>query len=884
MSAFLFPLLLLSLLSYLHVSLSGPVATEFLYPNFTASYFHFVDTSGVFLTSRNSFFQAAMFNPMTQQSSFYFSLLHAPTTTVLWSGNRNNPTSNSGFVSLTAAGLSVSDQNGTVLWSTPKLSAPVEAARLLDTGNLQLLDKSNSSLWQSFDHPTDTIVSSQLLSAGSYLSSPVSDTNLAEGDYRLSVSTSDAGLAWIGQDYWRLSTDIRSIKDSNQPVSGMVVNTTGLYLLASDNTIVFVVSLTQSAFRVVKLGSDGRLTIKSYTSINSSSAISGDFTAPSNDCDLPYICRSLGLCAISGNSSTCTCPPLFTTATNGSCVPGDGSTLASSLSCTATDSTMPVSYLNLTNETGYFSIKYMPATTSGTDISKCRSLCSNNCTCTGYFYDNSSMSCYLLEKNPLGTVFSISSPSGQNAIGYVKTYVGSVPPSNPTSSSSSNHTVAIILPVIAAALLVTAILHILFVRWKKKGKKKGIGKSKPSPKNIHLGQQKSSSRDSGYTDQEEDSTDDVIIPGLPTRFTYDELEAITENFQTKIGAGGFGSVYKGELPDSSLVAVKKIEGVGVHGRKEFCTEIAVIGNIRHINLVRLRGFCAQGSKRLLVYEYMNRGSLDRPLFSHVGPVLEWGERVEIALGAARGLSYLHSGCEHKIVHCDVKPENILLADGGQVKISDFGLAKLMAPEQSALFTTMRGTRGYLAPEWLTNTAISDRADVYSFGMVLLELVRGRKNRSEKSADNRPTQSDFSDNSSQTQQIEYFPTLALEKHEQRRYIDLADPRLQGRVTDEEVGKMVRIALSCLHEEPALRPNMASVVRMIEGSLEAWEPKVKSLNFLRMYGMGFAVQPEPENGLGLSPNFNGGSWTGTSSSTANVSWSPSHLSSQQLSGPR
>ncbi|KAJ3705950.1 hypothetical protein LUZ61_009655 [Rhynchospora tenuis] len=879
MSPFLLPLLLLSLLSSLHVSLSGPVATEFIYPTFNASNILYVDTNGVFLTSRNGFFQVSMFNPMTQQSFFYLSVLHAPTTTVLWSGNRNKPTSNSGFVSLTAAGLSVSDQNGTVLWSTPKLSAPVKAARLLDTGNLQLLDQSNSSLWQSFDHPTDTIVSSQTLPAGSYLSSSVSVTNLAEGDYRLLISTADARLAWIGQDYWRLSNDIRSIKDSNQPVSSMVVNTTGLYLLSSDSTIVFAVSLTQSAFRVVKLGSDGRLTIKSYTSVNSSSPISGDFSAPTNDCDLPYICLSLGLCAISGNSSTCTCPPLFTTATNRSCVPGDGSTLASSLSCTTTDSTTSVSYLSLTNEIGYFSIKYMPATTSGADISMCRSLCSNNCTCTGYFYDSSSMSCYLLEKNPLGTVFSSSSASGQNAIGYVKTYVGSVPPSNPTSSSSSSsHTVAIVLPVIASVLLVTAILYILFVRWKKKGKKKGIGKSKPS--NIHLGQHKSSSRDSGYTDQEEDSTDDVIIPGLPTRFTYDELEAITDNFQTKIGAGGFGSVYKGELPDNSLVAVKKIEGVGVHGRKEFCTEIAVIGNIRHINLVRLRGFCAQGSKRLLVYEYMNRGSLDRPLFSHVGPVLEWGERVEIALGAARGLAYLHSGCEHKIVHCDVKPENILLADGGQVKISDFGLAKLMAPEQSALFTTMRGTRGYLAPEWLTNTAISDRADVYSFGMVLLELVRGRKNRSEKSADNRPTQSDFSDTSNQTQ-IEYFPTLALEKHEQRRYIDLADPRLQGRVTDEEVGKMVRIALSCLHEEPALRPNMASVVRMIEGTLEEWEPRVKSLNFLRMYGRGFT---EPESGLGLSPNFIGGSGTGTSSSTANISWSPSYLSSQQLSGPR
>jgi serine/threonine protein kinase len=766
-----------------------------------------------------------------------------------------------------------------VLWSTPKLSAPVAAARLLDTGNLQLLDKSNSSLWQSFEHPTDTIISSQSLPAGSYLSSSTNSSNLAEGDYRLFVSTADAKLTWLGQDYWRLSNDLRAYKDSNLRVSAMVLNATGLYLLASDNTTAVYLPLTQSELHVVKLGSDGRLTIKSYATVNSTSPLSGDFVAPGSNCDLPYICSSLGLCESSGNSSTCTCPPLFTMAVNRSCVPSDGSILASSLSCSNSTPTILVSYLSLRNDIGYFSTKFSLPTTSGEDMSNCSRLCSNNCTCAGYFYDSSSFSCYLLEENSLGTLFSSSSTNNDGAIGYVKTYAGSVKPISPSSSSSSSHTVAIILPSIAAALLLAVILYILFVWWKKK-KNKTIGNFENGTKNIHLGQHKSYSRNSRHTDDEEDSMDDVVIPGLPTRFTFEELVKITQNFESKIGAGGFGTVYKGKLSDDYIVAVKKIEGSGLQRRREFCAEIAVIGNIHHINLVRLRGFCAQGSKRLLVYEYMNRGSLDRSLFGHVGPVLEWGERVEIAIGAARGLAYLHSGCEHKIVHCDVKPENILLADGGQVKISDFGLAKLMTPEQSALFTTMRGTRGYLAPEWLTSTAISDRADVYSFGMVLLELVRGRKNRSLTSGDDRSTQSDFSDNSSQGR-VEYFPLLALEKHEQRRYIDLADPKLKGRVTDEEVGRMVRIALSCLHEEPALRPNMATIVRMIEGTLEVWEPRVRSLNFLRMYGREIA---EPASGRMVVPNFDGDSGTNMSSSMTAVSLSPTYMSEQQLSGPR
>ncbi|MQL82178.1 hypothetical protein Taro_014644 [Colocasia esculenta] len=182
------------------------------------------------------------------------------------------------------------------------------------------------------------------------------------------------------------------------------------------------------------------------------------------------------------------------------------------------------------------------------------------------------------------------------------------------------------------------------------------------------------------------------------------------------------------LLDKTTVAVKRISNNGVQGKREFCTEIAVIDNIHHVNLVKFRGFCVQASKQLLLYKFMNRGSLDRTLFAAVGsPVLEWGERVEIVLGMARGLPYLHGGCDHKIIHCDVKPENILLGDHSQVKISDFGLSKLLAPEQPTHFTTMRGTWGYLAPEWLTNSAISDHTDVYSYDMVLLEIVHGRKN-------------------------------------------------------------------------------------------------------------------------------------------------------------
>ncbi|KAF8406331.1 hypothetical protein HHK36_008417 [Tetracentron sinense] len=187
-----------------------------------------------------------------------------------------------------------------------------------------------------------------------------------------------------------------------------------------------------------------------------------------------------------------------------------------------------------------------------------------------------------------------------------------------------------------------------------------------------------------------------------------ELEEATSNFTIQIGSGGFGVVYKGTLPsDNTRVAVKRIKNMGIQGKKEFSAEVTVIGSIRHVNLVRLHGHCAIGPERFLVYEFMSRGSLDHLLFGSE-MLLEWSERVEIALGAAHGLAYLHGGCSDKILYLDVKPENILLDDCLQVKIADFGLSRLVSPEQSILFTTMRGTRGYLAPEWLTNSGISDR--------------------------------------------------------------------------------------------------------------------------------------------------------------------------------
>ncbi|KAG0567573.1 hypothetical protein KC19_7G144600 [Ceratodon purpureus] len=292
----------------------------------------------------------------------------------------------------------------------------------------------------------------------------------------------------------------------------------------------------------------------------------------------------------------------------------------------------------------------------------------------------------------------------------------------------------------------------------------------------------------------------------PTIFTYNELRAATRDFHPdmKLGQGGYGAVYKGVLPNSNVVAVKQLHTNSQQGMVEFLNEVALISGIKHRNLVKLKGCCIREKQRLLVYEYVDNHDLDWNLLkSNSFQVLSWPERLNICLGVAHGLHYLHALAQPKIIHRDIKAANILLDNNLQPKIADFGLALLFPEETSHIMTVhVAGTKGYLAPEYATYGQLSEKADVYSFGVVCLEIVSGRRN-----IDNKMPPEEFLIN------------LIQKLYREGNIMGILDSRLQPLSETEhlEVQRVIYTAMHCLQYSEDVRPPMARVVSMLQGDL-------------------------------------------------------------------
>ncbi|CAO2164232.1 unnamed protein product [Urochloa humidicola] len=363
------------------------------------------------------------------------------------------------------------------------------------------------------------------------------------------------------------------------------------------------------------------------------------------------------------------------------------------------------------------------------------------------------------------------------------------PPTPVTPGSSSSSTGAIAGGVAAGAALLFAVPAIGFAYWRRrKPQEHFFDVPAEEDPEVHLGQLK--------------------------RFSLRELQVATDSFSNKniLGRGGFGKVYKGRLADGSLVAVKRLKEERTPGGElQFQTEVEMISMAVHRNLLRLRGFCMTPTERLLVYPYMANGSVasrlrERP---ESEPPLDWQTRRRIALGSARGLSYLHDHCDPKIIHRDVKAANILLDEDFEAVVGDFGLAKLMDYKDTHVTTAVRGTIGHIAPEYLSTGKSSEKTDVFGYGIMLLELITGQ----------RAFDLARLANDDDVMLLDWVKGLLKEK----RLESLVDEDLQHNYIDVEVESLIQVALLCTQSSPMERPKMSEVVRMLEGDglAERWE---------------------------------------------------------------
>lgn len=282
---------------------------------------------------------------------------------------------------------------------------------------------------------------------------------------------------------------------------------------------------------------------------------------------------------------------------------------------------------------------------------------------------------------------------------------------------------------------------------------------------------------------------------------------MTNSFKNKLGQGGFGSVYKGQLPDGRYVAVKVLNELKDNGG-DFINEVATIYGTSHVNIVTFLGFCLECSKRALVFEFMHNGSLEKFIFDENDQTadhqLDCQTLYHIAIGVARGLEYLHKGCNTRILHFDIKPHNILLDENFNPKISDFGLAKICTRKESVVsIFGARGTAGYIAPEVFSRNfgAVSHKSDVYSYGMMVLEMVGRRKN--------------INAEVECSSEI-YFPHWVYDRLESNRELGLRN--IRNKDDDKMVRKMTIVALWCIQTNPSTRPAISKVVEMLEGRVE------------------------------------------------------------------
>ncbi|XP_022968973.1 G-type lectin S-receptor-like serine/threonine-protein kinase At2g19130 [Cucurbita maxima] len=692
--------------------------------------------------------------------------------TVVWVANRDAPISDPSASALkfSNGNLVLLNESRIPVWSTNISSTPLGSLRatIQDDGNFVLKNGPNSSkpLWQSFDFPTDTWLPGSKLGRNDTTKQTQSLTawknpeDPGSGLFSLELDPNGTSAYFImwnrTRQYWSSGPWVDNMFSL---VPEMRLNYLYNFSFVTANNESYFTYSMYNASVISRFVMDVSGQAKQFTWLESSKQWNLFWGQPRQQCEVYALCGAFGSCT-ENSSPICSCVTGFEPKSSlewdlkeysGGCRRKTKLACENPVPSGGADRFLLEPYMKLPDPSQSMAVA---------NDRDCESLCLRNCSCIAYSYKD--RRCEIWSGDLLDMRKQSPSDPGTRSL-YLRLAASEF-------SSRKRNTGMIIGIVVGSAAVLATVLAVLFLLLRRR---RIVGKGK-------------------------------TVEGSLVAFEYRDLQNATKNFSHKLGGGGFGSVFKGSLADSTIVAVKKLESVS-QGEKQFRTEVSTIGTIQHVNLIRLRGFCSEGSKKLLVYDYMPNGSLDAHLFHD--KVLDWKTRYQIAVGTARGLAYLHEKCRECIVHCDIKPENILLDAQFCPKVADFGLAKLFGREFSRVLTTMRGTRGYLAPEWISGVAITAKADVFSYGMMLFEFVSGRRN-SEQSEDGT---------------IKFFPSLVANTMSEEGDIrSLLDSKLQGNADVEELKKLCNVACWCIQDEEVQRPSMSNIVQILEGVLEVNKP--------------------------------------------------------------
>ncbi|KAL5567262.1 hypothetical protein UlMin_030426 [Ulmus minor] len=723
--------------------------------------------------------------------SIWFSKV--PQKTVIWSAeSEKNPAPKGSKLEILAdRGLVLNSPQNDQLWNTDPIISQVAFAIFNDTGNFVLANQNSEVIWETFKYPTDTLLPTQVLEEGEVVFSRVSSVNFSRGRFQLSLRST--GNLVLNSINWPSEYTNENYYENGLRTT-VVQRIRGSIFILGENNDSFIFSTGKSGLSAdyyyrATLNFDGVFTEYSHPkNPKGDDGWSVLWSIPDDICRSPLIRKSSGVCGYNRicrlsaeRRPVCECPRGFSLLDANDeyrgCKPNffqsceDREELVGKLY----DQLLVFSILifSIMKDIDWPTSDY--EVLQPYDADKCTEACLNDCMCAVAILRNNS--CWK-KKLPLsnGRI-----DSTVKATAFVKVRKNGFPSEIPSPSQPKNQNALIIAgsvllgtSVLVNFLLVGGICMGFLLVYQRKSKK---------------------------------SREDKDISRYNLRcFAYEDLSDATDGFKEELGRGSFGIVYKGMLKSTNeIVAVKKLDRAFQDNEKEFKAEVNVIGHTHHKNLVRLLGFCEEGEQRLLVYEFMSKGTLSGILFDDMKP--SWKQRIQMALGVARGLLYLHEECITQIIHCDIKPQNILLDEFYNARIADFGLAKLLLMNQSQTNTAIRGTKGYVAPEWFRNMPINVKVDVYSFGVVLLEIICYRRNVDiEMGHDEKAILVFWAYDCYKEGAIE-----ALVENDMEAISDL-----------KTFERFLMVSIWCIQEDLSLRPTMKKVMLMLEGIVQVPVP--------------------------------------------------------------